>query len=112
MRSTWKRAQSRVNAFWKSWSREYLTLLHNRDKWTTTTRDLAVDDLVLVVEEQVARNSWKLGRIVSVDGDATHVRKAMVKRADGKILLRDRTKLVRLELDGVDKNTKDGDASH
>ena len=64
------------------------------------TRDLEVGDLVLVAKEQVARSEWKLGRVVDVDGDETHIRKATVKRADGKIVLKDRMNLVLLELDG------------
>jgi hypothetical protein len=100
LRNSWKRAQSRVNAFWKTWSRDYLTLLHERKKWERTARDLKVGDLVLVAKEQVSRSEWKLGRVVDVDGDDTHIRKATVKRADGKIVLKDRMNLVLLELDG------------
>ena len=93
------RAQDRVNSFWKSWSREYLTTLHPRAKWRKTRRDAAVDDLVLLVDESAPRGEWRLGRIVQVGGTDSHVRKALVKRADGKVVLRDRTKLVLLEVE-------------
>ena len=72
----------------------------NRKKWEKTSKDLCVGDLVLIADNQLARHAWKLGRVVDIEGDATHIRKAMVKRADGKLLHRDRTKLVHLELDG------------
>ena len=100
LRSAWKKAQARVNSFWKKWSQEYVVMLHDRKKWEKTSKDLSVGDLVLIVDDQLARHAWKLGRIVDIEGDATHIRKAMVKRADGKLLHRDRTKLVHLELDG------------
>ena len=40
-----------------------------------------------------------MGRVVSVDGTANHVRKVEVRRADGRIVLKDRTKIVLLEID-------------
>ena len=99
MRCSWRRAQSRVNAFWKMWRRDYITLLHNRPKWQRTRKDIEVGNLVLLVDEVTRRGEWKMGRVVSVDGTANHVRKAEVRRADGRIVLKDRTKMVLLEID-------------
>ena len=99
MRCSWRRAQARVNAFWKVWKREYLMLLHDRRKWRTTKKDIAVGDLVLLVDETCRRSEWKLGRVISVSGTPNHVRKAEVRRVDGRVLTKDRTKLVLLELD-------------
>ena len=105
MRCSWRRAQARVNAFWKAWKQEYLTLLHDRKKWRSTKKDIAVGDLVLLVDETCRRGEWKMGRVISIDGTATHIRKAEVKRSDGKVLSKDRTKLVLLELDDAQRNT-------
>ena len=99
LRSNWRRAQARVNAFWTAWSRLYLTSLHERKKWTKVEKNLKLNDLVLIVEPAVARNEWRLARVVDVESDDGLVRKATVKRADGKLLLRDRNKIVALELD-------------
>ena len=85
------------------WSQEYVTLLHNRKKWTKTRRDLIIGDLVLIVDEQLRRSEWKLGRIVKVDTEKEHVRKVDVKRIDGKTSTHDRTKIVLMELDGGDE---------
>ena len=60
---------------------------------------MKINDLVLVVEPTVARNEWRLARVVDVVSADGVVRKATVKRADGKLLLRDRCKIVALELD-------------
>merc|ERR1712074_203409 len=95
----WRRAQSRVDAFWKSWRVEYLSLLHARSKWSRSERDFAVDDMVIVMDETLPRHNWSLGRVMGVEGSSAHVRRAHVRRQDGKIVTKDRTKLVRLELD-------------
>ena len=100
-RSDFRKAQSRVNAFWKAWSRDYLSLLHNRCKWKRQEEDLHVNTLVLVVNEQLPRSVWKMARVIKADAEVDdHVRKALIRLADGKVVLRDRTSLVRLELDG------------
>ena len=99
LRCNWRRAQAHVNSFWKTWSREYLTSLHTRAKWRKTRRDVAEGDLVLLVDEQAPRGEWRMGRIVRAEGSDDHVRKALVRRADGKVILRDRTKLVHLEVE-------------
>ena len=98
--SAWRRAQSRVNAFWKAWRRDYLSLLHDRKKWRRTKDDLKSGDVVILVDEAVSRSGWKLGRVVEVVDSGPHVRKVNVRKADRKIVLKDRTKVVRLELDG------------
>ena len=43
----------------------------------------------------------RLGMVDQVFGDESHVRKVLVRTADRKEFLRDRTKVVRLELDPV-----------
>ena len=99
LRDKFAKAQSRVNGFWKAWDRDYLHLLHNRQKWKTTKDDLKVGELVLIVNEQLARGSWRLARVVQLVKSSPHVRQLKVRTADATVLLRDRTKLVRLELD-------------
>ena len=98
LRIAWKRAQNRVNAFWKSWSAEYLSILHQRSKWQRTMRDLQVDDLVIIVDETIKRHEWKMARVITVHKKENHVRNVTVIRGDGKKILKDRNKLVLLEL--------------
>ena len=108
LNESWRRARSRINAFWKAWSTEYLALLHTRSKWIKTRKDLAVNDVVILVDESIPRHSWKLARIIHVHTNGSHVRKATVKRSDGKILIKDRTKMVKLELDNINKKDDNG----
>lgn len=97
--TSWQRAQSRISSFWERFRREYLTLLHSRQKWRKTDLDLSVGDLVICVDEQVGRSEWRMARVVKVNQSDQFVRQVMVKKANGKAFLRDRTSLVKLELD-------------
>ena len=61
-------------------------------------------DLVLVVDEQQPRSMWKLARVINAEAEIdNHVRKATVKTADKKTLLRDRESLVLLEMDSEEE---------
>ena len=97
--ASWKRAQNRISAFWRIWSREYLDLLHTRSKWQTTRDDMRVGDLVILVDESTKRHGWKMARVVRVFKRDNHVIKVVVKRSDGREIEKDRTKVVHLELD-------------
>ena len=59
---------------------------------------MQVGDVVLMVDEQVRRGDWRTGRVVKVEG-AELVRTVTVRIAGGKEFIRDRSKVVRLELD-------------
>ena len=53
--------------------------LQQRMKWNRTRRNLERGDLVLIVDERVARNVWSLGRVVDVHPGADgQVRSAKV----------------------------------
>ena len=99
LRNSWQRAQARINHFWKVFRRDYLSLLHSRAKWRKTTDNLKIGDLVILADEKVERNQWKMGRIVGTPTSDGHVRKAEIMTADGKIVQRDRVKIVKMELD-------------
>ena len=96
---SYERAQNRVDAFWRVWSKEYLQLLHNRQKWQTVEKNIKPGDIVIIVDETKSRNKWALARVVSVENEGKHARKFSVQRKDGTCVDKDRTKLVLLELD-------------
>ena len=48
--------------FWRRWMEEYLNLIE-RLKWMTPRRNLAVNDLVLVVDPATPRGEWPIGRV-------------------------------------------------
>ena len=98
LKYTWRQSRSLVDGFWGRWSRDYVSALQARPKWREVEANLVVGDVVLMVDEQVRRGDWRVGRVTRVDGDEL-VRTVSVRVAGGKEFIRDRSKVVRLELD-------------
>jgi transposase InsO family protein len=55
LRKQWRQAQRMADHFWQRWSREYLSNLNKRDKWTQDVRSVQVDDVVVVIDDQQPR---------------------------------------------------------
>ncbi|XP_076385089.1 uncharacterized protein LOC143263989 [Megachile rotundata] len=66
LRKQRRTAQSFAEAFWKRWLREYLPTLVPRKKWTEKENPLEVGDIVLIVDLQAPRNSWRKGTVTRV----------------------------------------------
>jgi hypothetical protein len=52
--------------FWARWSKEYLSNLQVRQKWTRKSDNLRVNDIVLLKEETNVRGQFRLGRVTDV----------------------------------------------
>lgn len=80
-RRRWRQIQYLADVFWRRWIREYLPQLQERQKWAYPSRNFAVNDIVLVIDDRVPRSSWPLGRITSVRKNSVdgHVRSVTVK---------------------------------
>lgn len=52
--------------FWKRFHFEYVSLLQQRTKWTTSTGQLSVGTLVLIKERGLPPLVWPLGRVTKV----------------------------------------------
>ena len=65
-RKTWRQSQVLSDHFWKRWLHEYLPTLQQRQKWLRPQRNLAINDLVILVDENVPRGHWLLGRVTKV----------------------------------------------
>ena len=99
LRKAFQRARAKVDAFWKAWSRDYLSTLRDRKKWNNTREDIKVGQLVMLEDESKHREGWKLGRVVTVTGDETHGRTVEVWTGKKKVFKRDVTKVVPLEVE-------------
>ena len=96
-----RRAQFLANCFWTRWMKEYLPMLQERQKWIGERRNLEVDDLVLVVDKNIPRGRWLLGRCMKVfPGRDGRVRTAEIKTKESS-LIRPISKLCLLEEAGV-----------
>ena len=93
----WRQIQYLAGLFWKRWVKEYLPILQSRQKWNTVKRNVAEGDIVLVVEQNIPRGDWPLGRIIEVNrGRDGLVRSARVKTMKS-MLVRPVDKLCLLE---------------
>ena len=68
-RRRWKQVQYMADIFWKRWTREYLPLLQERHKWSRPSRNFAIGDIVLVVDDSAPRNSWVMGKVIQTVPD-------------------------------------------
>jgi len=82
-RKQWRRVQFLANEFWKRWRKDYLQSLQSRQKWIATPRNLQVDDIVIVNDDNSPRNCWKIARVEETyPDDDSLVRKVRLKIAD------------------------------
>ena len=65
-RKQWRIAQQFADAFWKRWLREYLPNLITRQKWKEQGDPIKLDDIVLIVDLQAPRNTWRKGHITRI----------------------------------------------
>ena len=73
-----------VDAFRRSWIRDVFPLLVPRRKWNVDRRNVRVNDVVLIADQNLIREQWKLGRITEVyPGRDDRVRNVQVKTANG-----------------------------
>ena len=63
---TWRDSQVIVTHFWNRWLKEYVPDRIERRRWLVSRRNLAVGDLVLIVDNNAPRGHWPLGRISAV----------------------------------------------
>ena len=52
----WRRVQYLANIFWTRWRQEYLDSINKRWKWTNQRRNIEVNDVVLICDENTARS--------------------------------------------------------
>lgn len=81
----WKLVQHMAQQFWKRWSREYLHQMQQRQKWSKSSNNIKLGDIVIIRDESLIAK-WRLGRVVEVHpGNDGHVRVASIKTANGTI---------------------------
>ena len=97
-RNRWRFTQDLISKCWKRLMKEYLSALNTRNKWVEEKRNIAPDDLVLLVDPGNPRGHWPLGQIQEVfPGPDGKVRVVRV-RTGGKDYVRPITKLCPLEI--------------
>ena len=103
-----------LNKLWKRWKKEYLIWLRDRSQWTMkgsrlqTKREPKVGEIVILEEEFVPRNFWKIVKIVELldTKDGRCVRNVKILLPNGSIISRPINKLYPLELNIENKENK------
>ena len=89
-----------IEHFWSRWQKEYLSELQKRSKWTSSTTNPRVGQVVILADELQPREMWRLAVVTELlSDDVNHIRRVKVRLASGNILERHVCKLVQLELD-------------
>ncbi|XP_075151028.1 uncharacterized protein LOC142225136 [Haematobia irritans] len=95
----WQRLKVIHQHFCLRWKEEYLKELHKRHKWKRATDNLQENTMVVIREENLPPNCWRLGRIKKVyTGADNRVRVAEIITQKG-IVTRPITKLVVLPIE-------------
>lgn len=83
----WQAVQAITQQLWKRWKREYLHTLQQRAKWTTSTPNLEVDDLVLLHSNSPPQ-SWPIGRITATHPGTDGVTRVVTIRTSHGVFTR------------------------
>lgn len=100
-RRQWRQVQYLADLFWNRWTREYLPLLQERQKWSIRKRNLQPGDVVLVVDKSVPRNTWVMGRITQTIADSNGMVRRVKLQTKSSTLERPVNKLCVLQEAGV-----------
>ena len=85
-RKRWRRVQHLAAEFWDRWKKEFLLSLKTRQKWIRPRRNLQVNDVVIIKDDNQPRNKWQLARVAEVyPSDDGLVRKVKVLVADSSL---------------------------
>lgn len=75
----WKHSQVLADHFWGQFTRRYLPSLQLHHKWRTNTSDITIGEVVMVVNPQLPRALWPIGRVTDIHlSDDGRVRSAKV----------------------------------
>lgn len=92
----WKRLRIISQHLCQRWKSEYLNELHRRNKWKYQQENVKVNDLVVIKDERLSPNEWRLGRVIKTfPGSDQNIRVLDIRTANG-IISRPITKVVRL----------------
>lgn len=95
-RRKWRHSQVIADQFWKRFTERYLPSLQPRQKWQQSSPNLTVGEVVMVVDPQLPRALWPIGKVTRTipSSDGT-IRVAEVELG-GRIYSRPVAKLIGL----------------
>ena len=94
--SHWRNIDKMIRQFWKKWSVKYLSSFQQRNKWRTENVQPAVDDIVIIKEDNTPPMCWPLARILQTFDGNDIVRVVQVKTQTG-VYIRPVSRLIPLQ---------------
>ncbi|XP_063389617.1 uncharacterized protein LOC134675340 [Cydia fagiglandana] len=105
-RTRWHLTQKIVKDIWKKWKFEYLSQLSARPKWNTPQKNLEIDDMVVIHDDNLPAGKWALGRVVNTHaGPDGYVRVVTLKTKNGLL----KRPVIKLSLLPIPKDTEQQD---
>ncbi len=78
-RKRWRHSQILTDLFWSAFIKYYLPNLQTRSKWQKDVEDIAIGNVVILVDPQLPRAMWLIGKVTNVMPSADgHIRTAEV----------------------------------
>ena len=99
LRGSWRDVRRLAADFERLWYNDYLGTLRPFSKWTTSTPNLRLGQLILLPGEGVPRHLWRMARVDKIISEGSHVRRVVVRTADGHTYERHVNNLILLEMD-------------
>lgn len=97
IRRRWRQVQYLSDLFWKRWTREYLPLLQERQRWIKPQRSFTRGDIVVVMDQTAPRGSWLMGRVTKAYPDKKGLVRAVQLKTKTGLLERPIAKLFLLQ---------------
>ena len=97
VRRRWRQVQYLADLFWSRWRREYLPSLQCRTKWQRKMRNVAVNDFVLIADDNLPRSCWLYGRITQIFPGADGLTRSVEVKTKNGLFKRPVSKLCLLE---------------
>ncbi|XP_053698608.1 uncharacterized protein LOC128745559 [Sabethes cyaneus] len=98
--SHFQATQRAINDLWKRWSKEYISLLHQRpSKWRKVPTEFKVGAMVLVKDDNAPPKHWLLGRVTAVYPNKDEITRVVDVRTQFGIRRRATTELCLLPVD-------------
>ncbi|XP_055530352.1 uncharacterized protein LOC129721615 [Wyeomyia smithii] len=96
--SRWQYVQHLREMFWKRWSREYLVELQVRGKWTRKHANLRKGMIVLIKEDNLPPQLWKMGKVENTYPGLDNMVRTVELRTKAGLLMRPIHKLAPLPI--------------
>ena len=86
-KNRWRLVQLALKHIWQRWHREILPNLGPRQKWSQDSKNVEVGDEVLIMEKNIPRYKWNIGRVTATfPGRDGVVRVVNIKGKNGETL--------------------------